>query len=65
MFFEMGLFNKVRIECIGYEIKTWINDIPAAYLVDTVHKRKNFVEEYSYSNFWHYSLAIPERDIYS
>jgi hypothetical protein len=34
--FKLGVFNKVRIECIGHEIKTWINGIPAAYLVDTV-----------------------------
>jgi len=33
--FKLGVFNKVRIECIGHAIKTWINDIPAAYLVDT------------------------------
>ena len=33
--FQLGVFNKVRIECIGHEIKTWINDVPAAYLVDT------------------------------
>ncbi|MEQ1676769.1 MAG: DUF1080 domain-containing protein [Chitinophagaceae bacterium] len=34
-----GVFNKVRIECIGREIKTWINDVPAAYLVDTVDQK--------------------------
>ena len=33
--FKLGVFNKVRIECIGHAIKTWINDIPAAYLIDT------------------------------
>ncbi len=33
--FKVGVFNKVRIECIGHDIKTWINDVPAAYLVDT------------------------------
>ena len=37
--FKLGVFNKVRIECIGNETKTWVNNIPAAYLVDTVdHK---------------------------
>lgn len=34
--FKQGAFNKVRIECTGHEIKTWINDVAAAYLVDTV-----------------------------
>jgi len=33
--FKPGEFNKVRIECIGHNIKTWVNDVPAAYLVDT------------------------------
>jgi Domain of Unknown Function (DUF1080) len=33
--FKLGVFNKVKIECIGHEIKTWINNAPAAYLVDT------------------------------
>lgn len=33
--FRLGEFNKVHIECIGNEIKTWINDIPSAYVVDT------------------------------
>jgi Domain of Unknown Function (DUF1080) len=27
-------FNKVRIECVGNETRTWINGVPAAYLVD-------------------------------
>lgn len=29
-------FNKIRIECIGNEMKTWINGKPAAYLADTL-----------------------------
>ncbi len=33
--FRLGEFNKVHIECIGSEIKTWINNVPAAYVVDT------------------------------
>jgi hypothetical protein len=31
-----GQFNHIKIECIGHEIKTWINGVPAAYLVDTL-----------------------------
>lgn len=34
--FRNNEFNHYRIECIGNEIKTWINGIPAAYLVDTL-----------------------------
>ena len=33
--FKLGQFNKVHIECIGNELKTWINNVPAAYVVDT------------------------------
>lgn len=33
--FKNGQFNKVRIECIGYNLRTWVNGIEAAYVVDT------------------------------
>ena len=36
--FHLNEWNKVKIECIGNETKTWINDIPAAYMVDTMDK---------------------------
>lgn len=36
--FKLGEWNTVKIECIGNETKTWINNIPAAYMVDTVDK---------------------------
>ena len=36
--FRTGVYNKVRIECIGNELKTWINGIPAAYVIDSVDK---------------------------
>ncbi len=32
--FKQGQWNKVRIECIGNNIRTWVNGIPAAYVVD-------------------------------
>jgi len=36
---KIGQYNHVRIECIGHEMKTWLNQTPVAYLVDTVdHK---------------------------
>lgn len=34
--YKSGVFNHVRIECIGHEMKTWLNSTPVAYLVDTV-----------------------------
>ncbi|MFN8292012.1 MAG: DUF1080 domain-containing protein [Chitinophagaceae bacterium] len=40
--YKQGEFNKIRIECIGNETKTWINEVPAAYLVDTAD-RKGFI----------------------
>jgi len=33
--FKNGQFNKVRIECIGHDIRTWVNGTEAAHLVDT------------------------------
>jgi len=32
--FHNGQWNRYRIECIGNQIRTWVNDIPAAFLVD-------------------------------
>jgi hypothetical protein len=36
--FKAGAYNKVRIECIGNELKTWINGIPAAYVIDDMDR---------------------------
>ena len=32
--FKQGQWNKARIECIGNNIRTWINGVPAAYVID-------------------------------
>lgn len=32
--FKKGTWNKARIEAIGNKIKTWVNDVPVASLVD-------------------------------
>lgn len=34
--YKAGAYNKVKVECIGNTIKTWINNVPAAYLVDNM-----------------------------
>jgi hypothetical protein len=34
--FKSNLFNHYTIECIGNEMKTWVNGIASAYLVDTM-----------------------------
>lgn len=36
---KTGVYNKVRVECIGNDIKTWINGEPAAYVVDTMDRK--------------------------
>ncbi len=37
--FKTGQFNKIKVECIGHEIKTWVNDVPCAYMVDTMDSK--------------------------
>jgi hypothetical protein len=37
--FKTGEYNKVRVECIGNNIRTWVNGVAAAYVVDTVDKK--------------------------
>lgn len=31
---KMGAWNKYRIECIGNSLRTWLNDIPVAHVID-------------------------------
>ncbi len=32
--FNQSGWNKIRVECIGPVIRTWVNDVPASHLVD-------------------------------
>jgi hypothetical protein len=34
--FKQGQWNKCRVECIGNNIRTWVNGIPAAYVIDNM-----------------------------
>ena len=34
--FKVGQYNHIKVECLGNEMKTWINNIPVAYVVDPV-----------------------------
>ena len=34
--YKKGEYNHFRIECIGNEMKTWVNGVAAAYVVDTL-----------------------------
>ena len=36
--FKLGEYNHYRIECIGNEMKTWLNGVSTAYLVDTIDR---------------------------
>lgn len=37
--YKIEEFNHYKIECIGNEIKTWVNGIPTAYVIDTLDKK--------------------------
>ena len=37
--FKVNEFNHYKIECIGDEMKTWVNGIAVAYLVDTIDQK--------------------------
>jgi hypothetical protein len=37
--FKVGVYNHFHIECIGDEMKTWINGIPVADAIDTLDPR--------------------------
>ncbi|MDQ8006633.1 MAG: DUF1080 domain-containing protein [Pedobacter sp.] len=32
-------FNRIRIEAIGDELRTWVNNVPVSYVIDTLDKR--------------------------
>ncbi len=34
--FRLGQYNAVRIECIGHTLKTWVNGVAAACVIDTM-----------------------------
>ena len=35
-------FNRIRIEAIGDELRTWVNGVPVSYVIDTID-RKGFI----------------------
>lgn len=37
--FKQNQWNKARIECIGFSVRTWINGMPAAFLIDTTGQK--------------------------
>jgi hypothetical protein len=37
--FKLGVYNHLRMECIGHEMRTWINGVAVAYVVDTMDQK--------------------------
>jgi hypothetical protein len=37
--FKIGQYNHIKVECLGNEMKTWVNNLPVAYVVDPVDPR--------------------------
>jgi hypothetical protein len=37
--FKVGEYNHIKVECLGNEMKTWVNNVPVAYVVDPVDPR--------------------------
>jgi hypothetical protein len=37
--YKKGAYNHFRVECIGNEMKTWVNGIATAYVVDTLDQK--------------------------
>lgn len=40
--FKVGSWNHYKVECIGNTIKTWLNDKPVAYVIDSI-SHKGFI----------------------
>jgi len=36
--YKVEEFNHYKIECIGNEMKTWVNGVPASYVIDTLDR---------------------------
>ncbi|AMR26481.1 hypothetical protein A0257_04750 [Hymenobacter psoromatis] len=34
--FKVGQYNHMKVECLGNEMKTWVNGVPVAYVVDPI-----------------------------
>ncbi|RZK35963.1 MAG: DUF1080 domain-containing protein, partial [Hymenobacter sp.] len=37
--FKPGQYNHFKVECLGNELKTWVNGVPVAYVVDALDPR--------------------------
>jgi len=41
--FILGDYNKLRIECAGNEVRTWLNGVAVSYLADTLIKNQGII----------------------
>jgi len=69
--FRNGDYNHIKVECIGHEIKTWVNDKAVAYMVDTMDS-KGFIglqvhavgkEEYAGKKIYFKNIRIRTIDV--
>ncbi|SMC57551.1 3-keto-disaccharide hydrolase [Pedobacter nyackensis] len=42
-FFAPNVFHKIRIECIGNTVKTWLDGTPVSYLVDSLKDNQGII----------------------
>lgn len=43
MLFTTGVYHKIRIECTGTTIKTWLDGVAIAYVIDTLKKNDGLI----------------------
>jgi hypothetical protein len=43
VFFNPGVYHKIKIECIGNTIKTWLDGMAVAYVVDTITANEGLI----------------------
>lgn len=41
--FRLGVYNKIRVECIGNTIRTWLNGEAVAYVADTIKTNEGLI----------------------
>ncbi|HVZ57992.1 MAG TPA: DUF1080 domain-containing protein [Chitinophagaceae bacterium] len=41
--FRRGMYNRIRVECFGNRVCTWLNGIPVAYFVDTLTRNQGLI----------------------
>ena len=42
-FFTPNVYHKIRVECLGNTIKTWLDDKPMSYVIDTLRNNEGII----------------------